>query len=96
MVVQETNDASERRRRATRSIDGQKLADEENRVLRPEGSNVGEPAAGSVVETLVRAVEVLEVLSDGRVLVLGACSIVGEASTGEADSLFREAGRSSD
>ena len=50
MVVQQANDAGERRRRVARAIDGEKLADEKDSILCLEGGDVGVPASGYVTE----------------------------------------------
>lgn len=96
LVVQQADHARERRRRAARSVHGDELANEQHRVLRPVGRDVGVPAPRRVVEALVRAVEVLDIRVDCRVLERGSCPVVGEAPAGEADGLLREAGRSPD
>ena len=96
MIIQQTNHTGEGGRRAARAVDAENLAICDDLELRTEDSDVRVSASGSIVQPVVRAVEVRKIAADSGVLVVGTPPIVGESSTGEVDSLLGDIGCTTD
>ena len=89
LVIQEGDDARERRARAARSVDGPLRAAVDDIEVDGVRRDVGDRAAARVVQTGVGIPKVVQVLSDGGFLVGRPSPVVREAAAREVGSNFR-------
>ena len=85
-VIEQRDDARERRRRRARATDVVDLAVDDNLEVLREPGDVWVPAPGFVVEAVVCPVERVDEPAYGGILVCGPRPVVGEATAGEEHS----------
>ena len=81
-IVDESNDGGEVRAGSGSAADGPDDAGPDDNVVVALGGDVGVRAAGLVVEAVVLALQALDVLVDGLLLVLGGGEVVAETCAG--------------